>query len=184
MDQENTLLNISPIDGRYYKYTKGLQKYFSEHALIYFRLFVEIKYLLVLLTQLKIVDGNGYKFLESIITDFNLNDSQKIKEIESVTNHDIKAIEYFIKDKCIENELSHIVPFIHFGLTSQDINNTAIPLSLKSYINNEYIIDVNKIVDKLEEFTITWKNIIILAHTHGQPASPTSFGKEMNLVIV
>jgi adenylosuccinate lyase len=181
MDQKNTLLHISPIDGRYHDYTKGLQKYFSEYALINFRLFVEIKYLLVLLTHLKIIDGNGYKFLESIITDFNLDDSQKIKEIEKTTNHDIKAIECFIQNKCIDNELSHIVPFIHFGLTSQDINNTAIPLSLKAYIKNEYMTDINEIIDKLEEFSISWQYITILSHTHGQPASPTSFGKEMKV---
>ena len=181
MEQNNTLLRISPIDGRYHNYTKDLQKYFSEYALIYFRLFVEIKYLLLLLTQLKIIDGSGYTFLESIITNFNLNDSQKIKEIEKVTNHDIKAIEYFIKEKCIEKELSHIVPFIHFGLTSQDINNTAIPLSIKNYMTDKYIFDIKEIVDKLDEFSNSWQYIIILSHTHGQPASPTSFGKEMKV---
>lgn len=174
-------MNISPIDGRYHKYTQGLQKYFSEYALIYFRLFVEIKYLLVLLIQLKIVDGNGYNFLESIITNFNLNDSQKIKEIEKVTNHDIKAIEYFIKEKCIDNKFNYIVPFIHFGLTSQDINNTAIPLSLKNYITDKYMFDINEIVTKLDEFSLSWQYVIILSHTHGQSASPTSFGKEIKV---
>lgn len=183
MDDEYGLLHITPIDGRYMKSTKPLQNYFSEYALIYYRTYVEITYLKALSQPLNILDYNGTVEISSIIDNFSIKDAKRIKEIEKETNHDIKAIEYFIGEKCTEKNLSHIKPFIHFGLTSQDINNTAIPLLLKNYITKEFIPELDIILEKLEELTFRWQFIVILSHTHGQPASPTTFGKEMKVFL-
>jgi len=179
-----TYLNaISPIDGRYRNKVEVLSLYFSEEALIKYRVKVEIEYFISLceipLPQLKKFDTSLFKELRNIYLDFSSNDAQKIKNIEKVTNHDVKAVEYFIKDKFDELKLGPYKEFIHFGLTSQDINNTAIPLSIKDAFNDVYIKDLNSLVNKLEKLSNDWNSIPMLAKTHGQPASPTRLGKEI-----
>jgi len=148
----NPLFSISPIDGRYSQITKPLQPYFSEYGLIYYRTFVEIKYVIQLLSYLKIVENiNTIPILEKIIDDFSPNEAQKIKNIEKTTNHDIKAIEYYLHNVCETNDIKYVIPYIHFGLTSQDINNTAIPMLLKDYMNDIYkkrICSITTIIDK------------------------------------
>ena len=177
----NSLMCISPIDGRYSNYTKKLQKYFSEYALIYYRTYIEITYLYKLSSRLNLLNNTERETLNSIILNFSIHDANRIKELEKITNHDIKAIEYFIGEKCKSFGLSHIVSYIHFGLTSQDINNTAIPLSLNKYITHVYYEDISNIINKLNLLALNTSFITILAHTHGQPASPTSFGKELKV---
>ena len=176
---------ISPIDGRYHQKTKKLSAYFSEEALIKYRVRVEIEYFIALcqlpLPQLKEVDTSIFPRLRDIYENFTSLDASAIKEIEKTTNHDVKAVEYFIKEKFEELSLSQFKEFIHFGLTSQDINNTAVPLSLKEAISNEYIPALNEIIEKLESLSADWANIPLLARTHGQPASPTRLGKEMQV---
>ncbi|WP_198012046.1 adenylosuccinate lyase [Gillisia sp. CAL575] len=176
---------ISPIDGRYHQKTKKLSAYFSEEALIKYRVRVEIEYFIALcqlpLPQLKEVDTSIFPKLRDIYENFTSLDASAIKEIEKTTNHDVKAVEYFIKEKFEELSLSQFKEFIHFGLTSQDINNTAVPLSLKEAISNEYIPALNEIIEKLESLSADWANIPLLARTHGQPASPTRLGKEMQV---
>ena len=183
MDKECSLLHISPIDGRYSNYTSNLQKYFSEYALIYYRIFIEISYLKSLSSTLNLTDISKHAILDTITNDFSYNVAKRVKEYEKITNHDIKAIEYYIAEKCKELNMSHMIPYIHYGLTSQDINNTAIPLLLKNYINNIYLPDLKEIVSKLYFFTKEWQHIVILSHTHGQPASPTTFGKEIQVFL-
>ena len=176
---------ISPIDGRYHQKTQKLSAYFSEEALIKYRVRVEIEYFISLcelpLPQLKDVDTSIFPKLRDIYNNFTSLDAMAIKEIEKTTNHDVKAVEYFIKEKFEDLTLSQFKEFIHFGLTSQDINNTAVPLSLKEAVLNEYIPALTEIIEKLESLSIDWANIPLLARTHGQPASPTRLGKEMEV---
>lgn len=178
---------ISPIDGRYHQKTKDLIKYFSEEALIKYRVRVEIEYFISLcklpLPQLKDFDQENFSGLRNIYLKFSGEDASAIKEIEKTTNHDVKAVEYFIKKKFDKLQLNNFKEFIHFGLTSQDINNTAVPLSLKEAVENVYSPSVEKILSKLKELSEEWKNIPLLARTHGQPASPTRLGKEMEVFV-
>jgi adenylosuccinate lyase len=174
---------ISPIDGRYRNKVESLALFFSEEALIKYRVKVEIEYFIALceipLPQLKSFDISIFKELRNIYLSFSSNDAQKVKNIEKVTNHDVKAVEYFIKDKFDDLKLEAYKEFIHFGLTSQDINNTAIPLSIKDAFNNVYIHQLNSLISKLEDLSNDWEAIPMLAKTHGQPASPTKLGKEL-----
>ena len=177
------LTAISPIDGRYRDKTSRLDKYFSEYALIKYRVKVEIEYFIALcsmpLPQLQSVSRATFPQLRAIYLNFTVEDAQKIKDIEKTTNHDVKAVEYFIKDKFDILNLQAYKEFIHFGLTSQDINNTSVPLSLKEACGLEYMPMLRSIIDKLNSLADEWKNIPMLAHTHGQPASPTRLGKEI-----
>ena len=178
-----TLNSISPIDGRYRKSTKPLAAFFSEEALIKYRILVEIEYFILLcesnLPQLKRVDKNSFESLRKLYKNFSTEDALVIKETEKITNHDVKAVEYFIKNKFEELGLTNYKEFIHFGLTSQDINNTAIPLSTKEAFEQVYLPNLIALIAKLKELSIEWKDIPMLARTHGQPASPTRLGKEI-----
>ena len=182
-----TLNAISPIDGRYRLKTKSLSAYFSEEALIKYRIQIEIEYFIGLceLPLPQLVDFNPSLFeeLRSIYLHFTSDDAIQIKEIENTTNHDVKAVEYFIKKEFDKLELQHYKEFIHFGLTSQDINNTAIPLSIKNAVNEIYIPQLDSVIESLEGKVIEYKNIPLLARTHGQPASPTRLGKEFNVFV-
>ena len=179
---------ISPIDGRYASKTSSLIPFFSEEALIKYRVKVEVEYFIALcelpLPQLAAVDHHSFIALREIYTDFTTADAQAIKDIEKVTNHDVKAVEYFIKEKFDGLGLSAFKEFIHFGLTSQDINNTAIPLSLKDAMNQAYIPLLLEVVDHLKQLVDEWAHIPLLARTHGQPASPTRLGKEIEVFVV
>src|SRR5690606_34290494 len=173
-----TSLNaITPIDGRYRDKVNELAPYFSEEALIKYRVQVEIEYFIALceqpLPQLEAFNSNLYEELRAIYKNFTTIDASAIKEIEKVTNHDVKAVEYFIKDKFDALNISEYKEFIHFGLTSQDINNTAIPLSIKEAVNAVYMPEFNILKNKLKDLAQEWENIPMLARTHGQPASPT-----------
>ncbi len=185
--QLNELTSISPIDGRYRNQVAILSEYFSEFALIKYRIYVEIQYFIALckipLPQLADFDSNNFKTLLSWYEEFSLEDAFRIKEIEKTTNHDIKAIEYFLKEKFDKQGWLKHKEFIHFGLTSQDINNTAIPLTLKNFINKHFLPLIDKLLDKLINSANEWKDIVMLAHTHGQPASPTRLGKEIMVFI-
>jgi adenylosuccinate lyase len=183
-----TALNaISPIDGRYRSKTKSLSAYFSEEALIRYRVQIEIEYFIGLcelpLPQLADFNPSLYEELRSIYLHFTSDDALQIKEIENTTNHDVKAVEYFIKKEFDKLELQDFKEFIHFGLTSQDINNTAIPLSVKNAINEIYIPQLDDLIESLEEKVVEYKDIPLLARTHGQPASPTRLGKEINVFV-
>ncbi|GAB3514871.1 adenylosuccinate lyase [Emticicia fontis] len=179
----NTLSAISPVDGRYRKQVEDLAKYFSEFGLIYYRVRVEIEYFIALVElpvpQLSDFPKSLYKDLRAIYQNFSEEDALKIKEIEKTTNHDVKAVEYFIKEAFEKLGISQYAEFIHFGLTSQDINNTAIPLSLKEAIEANVLPAFTQILEKLYALADQWKDISLLAHTHGQPASPTRLGKEI-----
>lgn len=181
------LTAISPIDGRYHSKTKDLIKFFSEEALIKYRVRVEIEYFISLcelpLPQLQEVKKEVFTDLRDIYNNFSSQDAAAVKEIEKTTNHDVKAVEYFIKEKFDDLGLQQFKEFIHFGLTSQDINNTAIPLSLKEAIEEVYYPGLAVIIEKLEELSREWKDIPLLARTHGQPASPTRLGKELEVFI-
>ncbi|HNP32485.1 MAG TPA: adenylosuccinate lyase [Flavobacterium sp.] len=174
---------VSPIDGRYRNKTKSLSSYFSEEALIRYRVLVEVEYFIALceagLPQLKGVDSKMFDILRSLYRDFSTDDALWIKEAEKTTNHDVKAVEYFIKARFEALNLSQFKEFIHFGLTSQDINNTAIPLSTKEAFQDVYLKSLIALVAKLKELSMEWNNIPMLARTHGQPASPTRLGKEI-----
>ena len=174
---------VSPIDGRYRSKTVSLSKFFSEEALIKYRVLVEIEYFIALceanLPQLSGVNKSVYYDLRKIYTHFSTEDALWIKETEKTTNHDVKAVEYFIKTKFEALDLDQYKEFIHFGLTSQDINNTAIPLSTKEAFENVYLPSLISLIAKLKELSTDWKNIPMLARTHGQPASPTRLGKEI-----
>lgn len=178
---------ISPIDGRYQNKVSQLSDYFSEHGLIKNRVIVEVEYFISLceipLPQLQNFDKSFFIKLRDIYISFSLEDSTNIKEIEKTTNHDVKAVEYFLKNKFDSLNLSEYKEFIHFGLTSQDINNTAIPLSLKEAIEDVYLIEISNLINKLDELKMQWKNIPMLARTHGQAASPTKLGKEIEVFI-
>jgi adenylosuccinate lyase len=174
---------VSPIDGRYRSKTKSLSAYFSEEALIKYRVLVEVEYFISMceydVPQLQGVDKNLFGKLRGIYENFSTEDALWIKETEKITNHDVKAVEYFIKKKFDEFGLEKFKEFIHFGLTSQDINNTAIPLSTKEAFENVYLPSLIAIVQKLKELSVEWSDIPLLARTHGQPASPTRLGKEI-----
>lgn len=180
--QLNTLNAIAPIDGRYFTSTQTLVPYFSEFGLIRYRVRVEVEYFIALaasLSELKGISGKHDVQLRKLFEDFTESDALAIKEIEKTTNHDVKAVEYFLKNKFDELGLSEHKEFIHFGLTSQDINNTAIPLSLKEFMNAELVPAIHKLVSSLEALAGQWKDVSMLARTHGQPASPTRLGKEI-----
>ena len=183
----NFLTAISPIDGRYRQKVDELDLYFSEFGLIRYRLIVEIEYFIALcnipLPQLLDFKKDNFKVLRSIYEDFDLTDAEKIKEREKITNHDIKAIEYFLKEKFFQSGWGKWSEFIHFGLTSQDINNTAIPISIKDAMINVYIPILYELRETLAAFADEWKDIPMLARTHGQPASPTRLGKEIEVFI-
>ncbi len=177
-----TLRAISPIDGRYRKTTDQLANYFSEAALIKYRVYVEIEYFIALLDLgldgLKDFDLELIPKLKKIYSEFSDADAEVVKDTEKITNHDVKAVEYFIKKKFDDLSLQNFKEFIHFGLTSQDINNTAIPYSVKLALNENYYPAITALIDKVTDLAKTWANIPMLAHTHGQPASPTKLGKE------
>lgn len=185
---KHALQAISPIDGRYASKTASLIPFFSEEALIKYRVQVEIEYFIALvevpLPQLKDFDTSVFPSLRKLYTDFSLEDAQHIKNTEKVTNHDVKAVEYFIKEKFDTLGLEEYKEFIHFGLTSQDINNTAIPLSLKDAMNDAYVPLYQELKEKLKELSEEWGAIPMLARTHGQPASPTRLGKEIEVFVV
>jgi adenylosuccinate lyase len=181
------LTAISPIDGRYREKTSDFSKYFSEFGLIKYRVQVEVEYFISLtesgIKMLAGVDNSIFPKLRDIYNNFTEAEAQKIKDIEKITNHDVKAVEYFLKEKFDNLGLSEYKEFIHFGLTSQDINNTATPLLLKDGINAVYFPEINGILEKLTELSTEWKDISMLARTHGQPASPTKLGKEILVFI-
>lgn len=183
----NFLTAISPLDGRYRQKVDELDLYFSEFGLIKYRLMVEVEYFIALcdipLPQLIDFKKDNYKVLRSIYEDFDLTDAEKIKEREKITNHDIKAIEYFLKEKFFQSGWGKWSEFIHFGLTSQDINNTAIPLSIKDALINVYFPLLYELRETLASFADEWKDIPMLARTHGQPASPTRLGKEIEVFV-
>ncbi len=174
------LTAISPIDGRYKKQTEQLSTYFSEYALIKQRVIVEVEYFFFLAEKkLFVLPSKTKNYLNKVVTNFSLRDAHKIKKIEVITNHDVKAVEYFLKEELEAGGGGNIKEWIHFGLTSQDINNTAIPMLWKSAVNLEYLPLITALKADLEKIAKTWKNIPMLAHTHGQPASPTILGKEI-----
>ena len=183
----SSLTAISPIDGRYNSKTKSLQKYFSESALIKYRIKVEVEYFISLcqipLSQLREFPSDKFNDLRNLYNDFSINSAKRIKEIESITNHDVKAVEYLIKEEFDNLGLSQFKEFIHFGLTSQDINNTAVPLSIKDAFNNVFFPELISVLDKLKELSENWKDIPMLARTHGQAASPTKLGKEIYVFV-
>ncbi|TDD98733.1 adenylosuccinate lyase [Flavobacterium cellulosilyticum] len=187
MTSLNELNAVSPIDGRYRSKTSSLSNYFSEEALIKYRVLVEIEYFITLceipLPQLKDVNPNLFDSLRDIYKNFSTEDALWIKETEKVTNHDVKAVEYFIKDAFEKLGLSQYKEFIHFGLTSQDINNTAIPLSTKDAFEKVYMPSLITLTSKLKDLSIEWRDIPMLARTHGQPASPTRLGKEIGVFV-
>ena len=183
----STLTAVSPVDGRYWNKAENLAAYFSEFALIRYRVRVEIEYLITLsefLPQLSDLNTEANKEgLRKVYQEFSEEDALRVKEIEKVTNHDVKAVEYFIKEKTDHFLAEKYHEFIHFGLTSQDINNTAVPLSLKEALNDVYYPGLQEVIDTLERYANEWMNIPMLAKTHGQPASPTRLGKEIMVFV-
>lgn len=183
----NTLTAISPVDGRYRSKVEKLDDFFSEFALIRYRVRIETAYFTALcelhLPQLMAVPRKGLEQLEQTVRDFSLHDAARIKEIEKVTNHDVKAVEYFLKEKFDQLELAPWKEFIHFGLTSQDVNNTAVPLSIREALDQVYFPALERLTSKLEELAAGWKDVTMLARTHGQPASPTKLGKEIMVFV-
>ncbi|MBO8476803.1 MAG: adenylosuccinate lyase [Bacteroidetes bacterium] len=179
------LTAVSPVDGRYHGKTEALAGYFSEYALIRYRVKVEIEYFIALcelpLPQLSQVDKNLFPALRGIYEDFSVEDAQKVKGIESVTNHDVKAVEYFIKEKFDAFGLHQYKEFIHFGLTSQDINNTSFPMMIRDAVKEAYLPLLDELVVLLDKYADEWNDIPMLAKTHGQPASPTRLGKEIEV---
>jgi len=183
----NDLTAISPVDGRYRSKTDSLAAYFSEFALIRYRVQVEIEYFIALcelpLPQLKMVDTNVFAQLRDVYKNFTVENAQSIKDIEKVTNHDVKAVEYFLKDVFDHLGLDEYKEFIHFGLTSQDINNTSVPLSIKEALEEVYYPGLQEVIDALKARAEEWKDVSMLAKTHGQPASPTRLGKEIQVFV-
>lgn len=178
------LTAISPIDGRYRKQVQALSEYFSEYALMKYRVLVEVEYFLFLADKKFFsLSAPMRKMLREITENFSMEDAEKIKQIESVTNHDVKAVEYFLKEKLEPVKASHVKEWIHFGLTSQDINNTSIPLSWKHAVEFEYLPSLLNLNRQLELLANDWKDIPMLARTHGQPASPTRLGKEIMVFV-
>ncbi len=184
----DTLTAVSPIDGRYRSKTEPLANYFSEYALIRYRVRVEIEYFITLcelpLPQLASFDHSLFERLRNIYRDFTEESASRVKEIEKTTNHDVKAVEYFIKEEFDKiGGLDSFKEFIHFGLTSQDINNTSVPLSLKEALENEFYPQVEELIQQLQQYADEWKDVPMLAKTHGQPASPTRLGKEVMVYV-
>ncbi len=183
----NPLTTISPIDGRYHSKTKELQPYFSEFGLIRYRVIVEVEYFIAMVESgveaLADFPKERYDDLRALCSNFSEEDAQWIKDIEKVTNHDVKAVEYFVKDRMTTMGLEKYLEFVHFGLTSQDINNTSIPLSLKEALQNEYLPLLDQVIEKLRGLSMDWKDIPMLAKTHGQPATPTRLGKEIQVFV-
>jgi adenylosuccinate lyase len=183
----NNLMAISPLDGRYRQKVGELEKYFSEYGLIRYRLMVEVEYFIALcdipLPQLSDFRKDNYTALRALYEEFNVREAEKVKEIEKSTNHDVKAIEYYLKEKFFQSGWGKWSEFIHFGLTSQDINNTAIPLSLRDALTDVYFPLLFELRETLAGFAEVWKEIPMLARTHGQPASPTRLGKEIAVFI-
>ncbi len=181
----NFLFSISPIDGRYEAKTKQFKQFFSEYALIQYRIRVEIEYFICLcnipLEQLKTFDKTLFTQLREIYWNLSAEDAQKVKDIEKVTNHDVKAVEYYIKEKFQELGIEQYSEFVHFGLTSQDINNTAQPLMLKEAIENVYLPYLKEVIGVIASYSLEWKYVAMLAKTHGQAASPTRLGKEFKV---
>jgi adenylosuccinate lyase len=180
--ETTALHSISAVDGRYWSQTEKLSRYFSEYALIKFRLHIEVEYFIALcelpLPQLESIDHTCFVALRSIITNFNDEDAAAVKAIEKITNHDVKAVEYFMRDKFDQIGIAPFKEFIHFGLTSQDINNTAIPLQYKLALQETMIPQLEVLLEVIQGAALAWKDVPLLAHTHGQPASPTKLGKE------
>ena len=183
----SSLMSISPIDGRYHSQTQDLSQFLSEYAIIKYRIWVEIEYFIALcelpLPQLKGFDKNHYEKLRLLYQDFTIKDAQEVKDIEKVTNHDVKAVEYYIKDRLKYLNLDKYLEFIHFGLTSQDINNTAFPAAFRDAVNEVYYPLLNSVITDLELKVAEWEEVPMLARTHGQPASPTRLGKEIAVFI-
>ena len=183
----STLTAISPVDGRYRNKAENLAAYFSEYALIKYRVQVEIEYFITLAEYLPQLNNlatvENKEALRKIYKEFSLEDATRIKEIESVTNHDVKAVEYFIKEKFDLLALQDYKEFIHFGLTSQDINNTSVPLYIKDALNEVYYPGIQEVIDMLKKYAEEWSNVSMLAKTHGQPASPTRLGKEIMVFV-
>lgn len=184
----NVLTAISPIDGRYRGKTESLGEYFSEYALVRYRVRVEIEYFITLcelpLPQLQDFNHALFEPLRDIYRTFSVADAQRVKDIESVTNHDVKAVEYFIKEKLDQlGGFDSYKEFIHFGLTSQDINNTSVPLSIKEALHNVYLPLLEELIEQLNDYAEAWKGVAMLAKTHGQPASPTRLGKEIMVYV-
>lgn len=180
----SNLTAISPIDGRYRKQTSHLDEYFSEYALIKYRVLVEIEYFFFLADKRFFkLPIKGKTALKAVLSNFSVNDAQQIKQIESITNHDVKAVEYFLKEQLDKAGLAELKEWIHFGLTSQDINNTAIPLSWKHAMEHEWLPSLMNLQNELLGLAKTWKNIPLLARTHGQTASPTRLGKELMVFV-
>ena len=180
----NLLTAISPIDGRYRGKTEPLSEYFSEYALVRYRVRVEIEYFIALcelpLPQLQDFNHDCFESMRDIYRQFTPEDAQRVKDIEAVTNHDVKAVEYFIKERLDKmGGFEKYKEFIHFGLTSQDINNTSVPLSVKEAIEQVYVPLLEELIEQLQDYAEEWKNVAMLAKTHGQPASPTRLGKEI-----
>ena len=187
MQDLQLLTAISPIDGRYRNKVDGLALYFSEYALIRYRVMVEVEYFISLceipLPQLSNFDVSKFDDLRKIYEGFKLEDAEKVKKIEAVTNHDVKAVEYFLKEAFEDLSLQEYQEFIHFGLTSQDINNTAVPASFRDGVNDVYYPLLEEMIGQLEEMAQKWKDVPMLAKTHGQPASPTVLGKELMVFV-
>ena len=185
--QLNELTAISPVDGRYRSRTNQLAVYFSEFGLIKYRVLVEVEYFIALcelpLPNLQTIDKSVFEAFRNIYKNFSEADALKIKATEKITNHDVKAVEYFLKEKMEELKLGEAKEFIHFGLTSQDINNTAIPLSIKNWMEEKYLPEINQLKDTIKSLANEWDDVVMLAHTHGQPASPTRLGKELMVFV-
>src|SRR5690554_5078118 len=183
----NTLTAVSSVDGRYGNKTQSLRKYFSEYALIKYRVKVEVEYFIALcelpLPQLSQVDKGSFSELRGLVENFTEEEALEIKEIEKITNHDVKAVEYFLKKKFEKLGLDNSIEFIHFGLTSQDINNTSTPLMLKEGLGEVILPALHAVIDQLKNKIEGWKEIPMLAKTHGQPASPTRLGKEFQVFV-
>ena len=186
MNELTALTAVSPIDGRYHSKTQNLSQYFSEAALIRYRVKVEVEYFIALcelpLPALQSVPAGTAERLRDIYRNFTLDDAQRVKDIESITNHDVKAVEYLLKEKFDTMGLEQYKEFIHFGLTSQDINNTSVPMSIQDALREQTIPQLQQVVDWLNEHAQTWHDVAMLAKTHGQPASPTRLGKELRVV--
>ena len=181
------LTAVSPIDGRYHGKTQSLSNYFSEFALIKYRVRVEVEYFIALcelpLPQLASIDPATFPQLRAIYQNFTEAEAQRVKDIEQVTNHDVKAVEYLLKEEFDRLGLEQYKEFIHFGLTSQDINNTSVPMSIKEAVHEVYIPALQEVIDQLAQYAEEWKDIPMLARTHGQPASPTRLGKEVMVFV-
>ena len=175
-------LELCPLDGRYYEIKNELSSYFSEYAYMKYRVYVEIKWLLYLIDN-NIVNSKNNELIKKIYINFNEDSYLKIKDEEKITKHDVKAVEYFIDKELKEMKLDNLIPFVHFGLTSEDINNTAYALMIKDYLNNVYYNEIDNLLNYLKRLSNDYKKIPILAHTHGQPATPTTVGKEFKVYV-